>query len=46
MAVQTATVKLDSKSPSGPIEQRWEGRKFEYKLVNPANKRKFTIIMV
>jgi succinate dehydrogenase / fumarate reductase flavoprotein subunit len=37
---------LDSRSPSGPIEQRWDKTKFEMKLVNPANKRKYTIIMV
>lgn len=38
--------KLDSKSPSGPIETRWERHKFEMKLVNPANKRKHTVIVV
>src|SRR3954447_18914474 len=38
--------KLDSKSPSGPIETRWEKHKFNMKLVNPANKRKHTIIVV
>ena len=37
---------LNAGSPSGPIEQRWEKHKFEMKLVNPANKRKFTIIVV
>src|SRR6201996_901563 len=37
---------LDSKIPSGPIEKKWEQRKFEMKLVNPANKRKYTIIVV
>src|SRR5687767_11385220 len=37
---------LKSKSPSGPIETRWERHKFDLKLVNPANKRKFTIIVV
>lgn len=37
---------LDSKIPSGPIEQRWDRAKFEMKLVNPANKRKYNIIMV
>jgi len=39
-------VKLDPKIPSGPIEQRWDKHQFEMKLVNPANKRKFTIIVV
>ena len=39
-------MKLDSKVPSGPIEQRWEKHKFDMKLVNPANKRKFKILVV
>lgn len=38
--------KLDAKSPEGPIEDRWERHKFNMKLVNPANKRKHTIIVV
>ena len=37
---------LDSKVPSGPIEQAWDKARFEMKLVNPANKRKFNIIVV
>ena len=37
---------LDSKVPSGPIEQAWQKRKFEFKLVNPSNKRKYTVIVV
>ena len=37
---------LDSKAPSGPIEQAWDKARFEMKLVNPANKRKFNIIVV
>ena len=32
--------------PEGPIELKWEKHRFEMKLVNPANKRKYTIIMV
>src|ERR1700674_567301 len=39
-------MELDSKSPSGPIETRWERHRFNLKLVNPANKRKYTIIVV
>jgi len=39
-------MELDSKIPSGPIEQRWDRSKFEMKLVNPANKRKYNIIVV
>ena len=37
---------LNSRTPSGPIETRWERSKFEMKLVNPANKRKYTVIVV
>src|SRR6201989_480241 len=37
---------LDSRIPTGPIEQAWEKTKFDLKLVNPANKRKHTIIVV
>ncbi len=36
----------DTKAPGGPIEQRWTTRKFEAKLVNPANRRKLTVIVV
>jgi succinate dehydrogenase / fumarate reductase flavoprotein subunit len=39
-------MQLNSKLPSGPIETAWDRRKFEMKLVNPANKRKYSIIMV
>ncbi len=37
---------LDAKVPSGPIAEKWDRHKFEMKLVNPANKRKYTIISV
>src|SRR6201989_3366435 len=37
---------LDPKIPSGPIAQKWDKHKFDLKLVNPANKRKFDIIIV
>jgi succinate dehydrogenase / fumarate reductase flavoprotein subunit len=37
---------LDAKVPSGPIAGKWDRHKFEMKLVNPANKRKYTIICV
>ncbi|MGW0588014.1 fumarate reductase/succinate dehydrogenase flavoprotein subunit [Streptosporangium sp. NPDC002607] len=36
----------DTKAPDGPIEDRWEKRKFSAKLVNPANKRKLHVIVV
>ncbi len=39
-------MELNSKVPSGPIQQAWERRKFELKLINPANKRKYTAIVV
>ena len=41
-----STITLDSKTPSGPVEERWENHKFNMKLVNPANKRKFTVLVV
>ncbi len=37
---------LDSKIPAGPISEKWDKRKFELKLVNPANKRKYRVIVV
>ncbi len=37
---------LDSKIPSGPIEKKWDDHKFNLKLVNPANKRKYKVIVV
>jgi succinate dehydrogenase / fumarate reductase flavoprotein subunit len=37
---------LDARIPDGPIETKWERAKFEMKLVNPANKRRFTVIVV
>src|ERR1700759_3942442 len=37
---------LDSKAPAGPIEHAWEQARFDFKLVNPANKRKHHIIVV
>jgi succinate dehydrogenase / fumarate reductase, flavoprotein subunit len=39
-------MELKANSPAGPIETRWERHKFEMKLVNPANKRKYTLIVV
>ncbi|NOK61332.1 MAG: fumarate reductase/succinate dehydrogenase flavoprotein subunit [Chloroflexi bacterium AL-W] len=37
---------LDARIPEGPIENQWDKHRFQLKLINPANKRKFTIIMV
>jgi len=39
-------MKLDAKIPGGPLEQKWDLHKSQIKLVNPANKRKFNIIVV
>ena len=38
--------KLDSKIPAGPLAEKWEKHKFNLKLVNPANKRKYDVIVV
>jgi len=40
------SIVLDSKIPSGPLEQKWSKHKMDSKLINPANKRKFTVIVV
>ncbi|HEY5615543.1 MAG TPA: fumarate reductase/succinate dehydrogenase flavoprotein subunit [Bacteroidota bacterium] len=37
---------LHSKIPDGPVEKKWDNHRFNLKLVNPANKRKYTIIVV
>src|SRR5512142_2399736 len=37
---------LDGKIPSGPLHEKWDKRRAEMKLVNPANKRKYRIIVV
>jgi succinate dehydrogenase flavoprotein subunit len=39
-------IELNSRVPDGPVERKWEKHRFEMKLVNPANKRKYTILMV
>src|SRR6187401_2022022 len=39
-------MELNAKVPAGPLEKKWDRHRFEMKLVNPANKRKYTIIMV
>jgi succinate dehydrogenase / fumarate reductase, flavoprotein subunit len=41
-----ATPVLDSKVPSGDLSQKWTNHKFNSKLINPANRRKFTVICV
>ena len=37
---------LDGKCPTGPIEKTWDKHRFDLKLVNPANKRKYNVIVV
>ena len=37
---------LDSKIPEGPLEKKWSNHKFNMKLVNPANRRKYNVIVV
>jgi succinate dehydrogenase / fumarate reductase flavoprotein subunit len=39
-------MKLDAKIPSGPLKDKWDKHRFDIKLVNPANKRKFKVIVV
>jgi succinate dehydrogenase / fumarate reductase flavoprotein subunit len=39
-------MKLDAKIPSGPLAEKWDRHKFEMKLINPANRRKYRIIVV
>jgi succinate dehydrogenase / fumarate reductase flavoprotein subunit len=37
---------LDARIPDGPVQDKWEKRRFELKLVNPANKRKYKVLVV
>lgn len=39
-------MQIDAKIPSGPLHEKWDKHRFDLKLVNPANKKKFTIIVV
>jgi succinate dehydrogenase / fumarate reductase flavoprotein subunit len=39
-------MQLDGKVPGGPLQEKWDRHQFELKLVNPANKRKFSVIVV
>ena len=38
--------RLDARIPGGPIERKWEQRQFDVRLVNPTNKRRYTVIVV
>jgi succinate dehydrogenase / fumarate reductase flavoprotein subunit len=42
----TLDLPLDANVPAGPVAERWEQRRFEMKLVNPANRRRYSIIIV
>ena len=37
---------LEARIPDGPIAEKWSQHKFDVKLVNPANKRRFEVIVV
>lgn len=39
-------MKLDAKVPAGPVAEKWDNHRLDIKLVNPANKRKYTILVV
>ncbi|WP_437955905.1 fumarate reductase/succinate dehydrogenase flavoprotein subunit [Sorangium sp. So ce119] len=39
-------MQLNAKIPEGPIEKKWDQHRFNLKLVNPANKRKYTVLVV
>src|SRR5512136_1202099 len=39
-------MELNARIPSGPIDKKWDKHRFEMKLVNPANKRKYSVIVV
>src|SRR5205807_539035 len=41
-----ALMKLDARVPAGPVGEKWKNHKMELKLVNPANKRKYNVIVV
>jgi succinate dehydrogenase / fumarate reductase flavoprotein subunit len=44
--VSESEMVLDAKAPGGPLEGKWDRHRFESKLVNPANRRKYTVIIV
>ena len=39
-------MELNARIPDGPVQQKWDNHRFKMKLVNPANKRKFSVIVV
>ncbi len=46
MTTTPITTPLDSRIPAGPLEQKWDDHKGHLKLVNPNNKRRFTLLVV
>ena len=46
VGVSAPTAGLDARIPPGPIDRKWDQRKFEMRLVNPANRRKYTVIVM
>ena len=42
----TTIKKLDGKVPTGPVQERWKSHKFHMKIVNAANKRKYSVLVV
>src|SRR4051812_22529489 len=40
------TLELNSRIPAGPLADKWDKHRFDMKLVNPANKRKYTVLVV
>ena len=45
-ALSNSPMTLDSRVPGGPLAEKWDRHRFESRLVNPANRRKYTIIIV
>ena len=45
-AEDPAASRLDAEIPPGPIERKWERHRFDMKLVSPANRRRYTILVV
>ncbi len=46
MTANTSSALLDSKAPGGPIEGRWDRHRFDLKLVAPANRRRFEVLVI
>ena len=44
--MKVASELLNGNIPDGPIQDKWDERKFSVKLVNPANKRKYHVVVV